>query len=139
VDLVDEQHRRLSLLLQARLGLPDRLAQVLHARHHRRQRREVGADLRRDDAAQGGLPGAGRPPQDHRRQALLLQRPAQPGPGTQELVLTHHLCQRARTHPLGQRLAASVFARRALEQVHGIRDARNRPAERVVVLRDAYM
>ena len=75
VDLVDEQQGALAGLGHlARLG--EDLLQVRDTREHRRQRHEAQADGVGEQAGDGGLAGARRPPQDHRRQLARRDHPA---------------------------------------------------------------
>ena len=122
VDLVDEQHRPLPLLVAPRGRLGDRLAQLLDARHDRRERHEPRVRLRRQQPAERGLPGPGRAPQNQRRQLSRLERAPQQLSRPEQVCLPDKLAERPRPHPLGQWLPPPVLGRRAREEIH-------RPAE----------
>ena len=64
VDLVDEEHGALAVLAQPPLGLGQRLAHVLDAGRGGREGDQVLGRGGRQQTGQGGLAGAGRPPQD---------------------------------------------------------------------------
>jgi hypothetical protein len=77
MDLVDEQDCPLAGRVQALLRRGDGLANVLDAREHGVQGREVCSCGVGDDACQGGLSGPGRPVEDHAGQAIGLDGTAQ--------------------------------------------------------------
>ena len=82
VDLVDEQQGRLAGGAAA-AGRLERLLQVGDAGEHRRQLLELVAGLLGQQAGDGGLAGAGRPPEDHRGQPVRARPCAgsgRPGP-----------------------------------------------------------
>ncbi len=120
VDLVDEQH-----------GAPARGAQLLRVGHDAPQVGDAGADrgepgevrarLLRDDARERRLPGAGRPPQDHRRRLVGLDRAPQRAAGPDDLLLADELVERARPHPRGERLAHPLTTLAGIEQADHVR------------------
>ena len=85
---------------------------------HRGERHEARVRLGRQQPRQRRLAGAGRPPQDQRRQLARLERAPQQLARPEEVRLADELVQRPRPHPLGQRLPAPILGRRAREQVH---------------------
>ncbi len=106
VDLVDEQHRALVALIALLRRLGHRLAQILDARHDRRERDEARVRLGRQQARQRGLAGARRPPQDQRRQRPRLERAPQaacPGPGCAPARRTPPACAAASARPAAAR------------------------------------
>jgi hypothetical protein len=104
VDLVDEQHRATARRAQsARVG--DDAPQIGDAGADSRHRRKVCPRLLCDDACQRRLPGAGRSPQDHRRDLVRLDRHAQRTSGPDDLFLTDELIERTRPHARSQRFA----------------------------------
>ena len=80
VDLVEEEDGPRAVEGEPVLGLGDRRADLGDARHDRRQRREVGADLRGEQAGEARLARARRAPQQERREVAAgdaaAQRPA---------------------------------------------------------------
>ena len=65
------------------------------------------------------LPVPGGPHRMMRRQVPRIQGPPQQLARAQQVRLPDHLGQRARAHPLGQRLPAPILRRRPRKQVHG--------------------
>ncbi|OIQ82274.1 hypothetical protein GALL_359500 [mine drainage metagenome] len=117
VHFVDEHQRRAARGAR-RLGLLDRVADVLDAAEHRRDRDELGVEAARDQLRQRRLADPGRPPQDHRMQAAHLEGQAQRLARVEQLGLADDLVERAWTQPLGQRHAAGG---RVVEQAGGHR------------------
>jgi hypothetical protein len=76
VDFVHEKQRALPLLIAPQLGRLEHLLQVSHARVDRADLLEVKPCLARQQPGNGGLAGAGRPPQDHRRDPARGNHPA---------------------------------------------------------------
>ena len=74
------------------------------ARHDRRQRREMGADLRREKAGEARLAGARRAPQQQRRQVAAGDAPPERAALADEVLLADELVEGPRTHPGRQRL-----------------------------------
>ena len=95
VDLVEEEDRALALLAQAGAGALGDLAHVLHARGDGRQRLERLAGGAGDEAGDGGLAGAGRAPEDHRREPVGLDQDPQRLPGPEQVLLADDLVERA--------------------------------------------
>ena len=75
------------------------------ARHDRGQRREVGADLAGEQPGEAGLAGAGRAPQQDRREVAAGDAAAERPALADEVVLADELVEVARAHPRGERLA----------------------------------
>ncbi len=103
VHLVDEQDGVAAMLLQHLLRLRDRLADVLHAGQHRRQRHELGIEGLRHQPRQRGLAHARRPPQDHRMQLAGLERQAQRPALAQQMRLADDFVDMLRAQPFGER------------------------------------
>ena len=64
---------------------------------------EVGVGPSGDDAGQSGLSDAGRTPEDHRRDLVLVDELAQKLAFSQQVLLAHKGFQRLRPQPAGQR------------------------------------
>ena len=78
VHLVDEEDGAAARAARARPAARlHRLADVLHAGEHRRERDELGVEGLRHQARERGLARAGRSPQDHRVRLAGLEREAQ--------------------------------------------------------------
>jgi len=75
----------------------------------------------RDDVRQGGLAGAGRPPQDDRRELVGLDGAAEQAPRPDDVLLPDEFIQRLGAHPHGQRRVAklALFAGVIKEIGHG--------------------
>ncbi len=120
VHLIDEEHRRtaivLSYLAGAVYGCPD----ILDAGQDGRHGDELGAAARGDHAGQGGLAGAGRAPEDHRVQTVMLDRLAQRAAGTEDVLLTGEFIEIARAHAIGQRPVIRAVGRSRLISGTGI-------------------
>ena len=80
VDLVDKEDRSPARPLELHPGLLDDAPDLLDTGENRRKGDEVGLRLAGDDAGKRGLPGAGRPPEDHGKEAVLLDGLAQQPP-----------------------------------------------------------
>ena len=99
MDLVEEQHRAAALALRA----VDHGADLLHARGDRGERLEVGADCLREQPRDRRLAGAGRTPEDQRRQRARVHERAQTGARREQLRLPDHLVEPPRPHALRER------------------------------------
>ena len=124
VDLVEEQDRALAPLPQPLVGPGHHVAHVLHAGGDRRQRLERLGGVAGDHPGEGGLAGAGRPPEDHRRQPVGLDQHPQRLAGADQVVLADDVVERAGPEPVGQRRpAGELVLDRGGEQVvsHGSR------------------
>ena len=106
MDLVDEEDGALAVHPAPLLRLVHDLAQVGHAGGDGGDGREVGAGEAGDDAGQGGLAAARRPPEDHRGHLVGLDALAQHAALAHQVLLAHELVQRARAHAGGQRRLA---------------------------------
>ena len=115
VDLVDEQDRSAAVEGELVLGLGDRRADLGHARHDGRHGAELGADGVREQPGERRLAGAGRAPQEHRREVAAADGPAEWAALADEVRLAHELLEGARAQPGGQRLPLG----RGLEQGFG--------------------
>ena len=93
VHLVEEQDRAPALLADAGPGPFGDLAHVLHARGHRRQRLERLLGGAGDEARDGGLAGAGRTPEHHRRQPVGLDQHPQRATRAEQLFLADDLVE----------------------------------------------
>ncbi len=102
VHLVDEEHGPLALLAQAVLRLGQRLADVLHAGGRGRERGQVLGGGVGQEPGQGGLAGAGGPPQDRRADPVRLGQAAQRRAGADEVLLAHDLVEGAGAEAGGQ-------------------------------------
>ncbi len=103
VDLVEEEDRALTALAEPLAGAFDDLADVLHPRGDRRQLlarpgRRVG-----DRQCEGRLAGAGRPPEDRRRQPVLFDEPSQRAARADQVILADDVVDRARAEAGGER------------------------------------
>ena len=103
VHLVDEEHRLLPAAGQLGPGAVDGGPHLLDACRDRRDLDEAPAGLLADDRGDGGLAGAGRPPQQQRHRLVALDQAAQRRPGGAQLLLADELVDRARSHPDRQR------------------------------------
>ena len=104
VDLVQEQDRSPAGGFEPRLALLEYPANLLDADRRRLGPLERPAGVTGDDLGQGGLPGSGRAPEDHRGQAVGVEHPAQKLAIAQEMLLTNKLSQVPRLHSRRQRL-----------------------------------
>ena len=107
VDLVDKQDRSPARPLQLDPGFFDDAPDLLDSGENRRKGGEMGLRLAGDDAGKGGLPGAGRPPEDHGKEAVLLDGLAQQPSLFQDVGLTHIFLEGFRPHPVRQ--GAGIF------------------------------
>ena len=97
------------------LGLGDRRADLGHAGHDGRHGAELGADGVREQPGERRLAGAGRAPQEHRREVAAADGPAERAALADEVRLAHELLEGARAQPGGERLPLG----RGLEQGFG--------------------
>jgi hypothetical protein len=102
VDLVDEQQRALADLA-AVLGRLEDLPQVGDARERGRQRLEDQVGRLGEESGDGGLPAAGRSPQDRGDQSLAPDHAPERRVRREQVVLADHLAECARAQPVGQR------------------------------------
>ena len=101
VDLIDEQQGA----LPRRPPHPRRLERLLQVGDSGKDRADRLVFIARrlgQQPGDGGLAGAGRPPQDHRAQPPRLDHPADRPARPQQMILPHHLVQRARAQTVGQ-------------------------------------
>ena len=128
VDLVDEQQGRLAGGAAHARRL-EGLLQVGDAGEDGADLLELIARRQGQQARDGRLSGARRPPQDHRAEAAGLDHPPDRPALAQQVVLPHHLVQRTRPQPVGQRGVGGMNAG-GFEQVGhaGSRDRRSRAA-----------
>src|SRR5688572_28354362 len=101
--LVDEQDGVAARALQRRLGGLHRLADVLHAREHRRQGDELGVEGLRHEPGEGDLARARRTPQDHRVRIARLEGHAQRLAGPEQMALADDLVDALRAQRLRER------------------------------------
>jgi hypothetical protein len=110
VHLVHEQHAAPALRVQA-FRFRKRLAHVGEPREHRRDRLEMRVGVLRDQQRQRGLAATRRTPQHHRMHAAGFERTPERRAGTEQPILPDDFIQRARPHPLGQRLQRIGFGK----------------------------
>src|SRR5439155_3116656 len=120
VDLVHEEERRRAarLLLQPRAL--DHLAHLLHSGRHGAERDEMAPALLRQQARQGRLSGPRRTPEDEGRKLAARNGAPEETPGLEEILLTHELLERARTHALRQRRPAGAALLVFGKEIEGI-------------------
>ena len=133
VHLVEEEDGAATLLAHAGAGALGDLAHVLDPGRDRRQRLERLAGRAGDEAGDGGLAGAGRSPEDHRREPVGLDEDAQRPAGPEQLLLADHLVERARPQagrqrrpalePLGDGGAEEVVGHRSMVRPRRVRHA----------------
>ena len=100
---VDEQDRCAAVLLARELGARDRVANVLDAGEHRRDRDEVRVERIRHQPRERRLAHARRSPQDHRMRLARRERDGQRLAGRQQMPLPDDVVDRLRPQPLGER------------------------------------
>jgi len=121
VDLVDEQDGPLIVHAEPVLGLGDGLAQFGDAGGDGADGLERGPRGRRDDPGERRLAGAGRTPEDERREAVGLGRLAQERTLADDVLLPDRLVKTAWTHPRRERRAGGqLLLAVGFEEVHGI-------------------
>jgi len=103
VDLVDEQARPLAVVFEPAAGRLEHVADVLHAGGRCGQFHEPPPRLGGDDLRERRLANAGRPVEDHRREPVGLDEPAEQPPRADDLFLPHIVGQPPRPHPGGER------------------------------------
>ena len=103
VHLVDKEQRALAGLAP-RAGRVERLLQVGDAGKHRRELLEMQFGGIRQKPRHGGLAGARRSPEDQRAERARLQHARQRAVRPQDVILADDLGERARTHPVRQRM-----------------------------------
>ncbi|MNP45682.1 hypothetical protein D3C76_1396250 [compost metagenome] len=111
---IDEEDGAATVLGGMLLGHFDGLADFLDAGKHCGNRLEVRIRDLRQQARQGGLADARRPPEDHRVQRALLQRLTQRLAAGEQVLLADILVQIGRAQARGQGLGYGFGA----EQVH---------------------
>ncbi len=107
VDFIHKEDRLLAVQPAALLRHRHGVADVLDPGQHGVDGDEMGGRGVGDDARQGGLAAAGRPPEDDRRQLVGLNRAAQQTARPNDVFLADELVQRARAHARGQRRLVS--------------------------------
>ena len=108
VDLVHEQQRTLSRFGRL-VGGSEGLLEIGDSAEHRADAFEAHADTVREQSCDSRFARAGRPPQDHARQAARSDHPADCAFGAGQVFLPDDVLQRRRPQPVGE---WSVFARR---------------------------
>src|SRR5947207_4702294 len=98
MDLVDEQNRARAFPPTALLGLPQNLADLLHAGEHGAHRLEMSPRAAADHLCQRRLARARRTPEDQRRQYVGLERAAQRRARSERLLLSEQIVEGLRTH-----------------------------------------
>ena len=112
VNLIDKEHHPPPAQLQL-LGHCHRFTDLLDPGGDGRQPQHLGIDPPGKEFGQGGLAGAGRPPQDHRVDLARFQRPPQRLAGRQQMLLAGILIEGAGAHARRQRLAGGAWAEQA--------------------------
>ena len=96
MDLVEEEDAPRAVEVESLLGLGDRGADLDDARHDSGQRREMGADLGREQAGEAGLAGPGRSPQQERREVAAGDPATERAAFTDEVLLARRTPSRLR-------------------------------------------
>ena len=109
VHLIDEQEAGLAQQSR-RFGSGHRLADLLDATEHRRDRQQLAAKAPGHQARQGGLADARRPPENHRMGLPALERHAQRFARAEQMLLANHLVDVARAQPFRQRYAGAIIS-----------------------------
>ncbi len=104
MDLVDEDHGALARVEVVARRF-HRLAQIGDARRYRGKLAEHRTRVFREHQRKRRLARARRAPQDHRMKHLRRHHLAQELSRTQQMLLADNFVERARTHPIRQRLA----------------------------------
>src|SRR6185312_11593780 len=102
VHLVDEQQRALAHFAPGARRV-EHLLEVGDAGKHGRNLLEMQFGGVRQQPRHGGLAGAGRSPEHQRAQRARLQHARQRAIGTEDVILSDDIGERARTEPVGQR------------------------------------
>ena len=119
MDLIHEQNGPLPLDRAPLLGELDDPPQFGKPARSSREGLELGLGMRGDQAREGGLAAAGRPPEDQGRERILLDGHPQRPTGGQNLLLSDHLIERPRPHAVCQRAGRTRFLRFGVrKQVH---------------------
>ena len=126
VHLVEEEDRALAALAEAGAGPLRDLAHVLHARAHgARASRTPSSVTPATRRAIVVLPGAGRPPEDHRREPVGLDEDPQRLARPEQVLLADDLVERARPQPRRERRPVrQPLLDRRREQIRPLRHAR---------------
>ncbi len=105
MNFVDENHGA-SAVLPRSLGVGHDLLDFLDPGEHGAELDKLRAGQAGDDLRQRSLAGAGRPPEDQRAQVVALNLRPQRLAWRDQMLLPDELIERARTHAVGQRIAA---------------------------------
>ena len=116
VDFVDEEQRALTHLA-ARFGTVERRAKLLHAQEDRADCLELKPCAFGQKPRNRRLAGPRRAPKDDRGEALCRQHPRQGALRPNQVVLPHHIGQRLRAQPVGQRPGRAIGEASGVEQV----------------------
>ena len=103
MDLIDEKHRRSTMVVQFGLGLVDGLPDVLHPGKHGRDGDESAVGRACRQAPQSGLAHTWRSPEDERVQPAGLEGEAQWFSRTQQMPLPHEFIERSGAQEFCQR------------------------------------
>jgi hypothetical protein len=101
VHLVDEEDGAPAARCKRVLGFLHRLADVLDAGEHGRERDELGVESLRHEPGDGGLARARRTPQDHGVRLARFEGEPQRLAGTDEMALPYDLVERLRAKRVG--------------------------------------
>ena len=102
MDLIDEDDRFDSPSLAQLARLFHQHLDVFDGRARRGERHESGLGGAGDDTGQRGLAGAGRPPEDHRRDAICFDRRTKEPSFAQKIIEADDLPERFRPQPFGE-------------------------------------
>ena len=129
IEAVDLVHEQQGLLAGSRGGprFGEDLLEVGDAREDRGDRDEAHADGIGEQARDGRLAGARRPPQDHRGEAAGRDHPPDRAVGAGQMLLPDDLVERLRPQPVGERRIGARGASAARAGTSGRRTGRPSP------------
>ena len=125
MDLVDEEQRAPTQGAAAARRL-EHLLEIGDAGEDRRDLLELEIGLVGEEAGDGGLAGAGRPPEDQRAERARAQHASDGAVGADEVVLADHLGEGSRPQPIGERTRGGAIETGGGEEIgHGRRTPRS--------------
>src|SRR2546422_9023491 len=107
MDLVAEENGAAALVLQSLFRCLDDSPSPPHPLGHRGKQLEVAVGVVGDEAGEGGLPGAGRPPEDARPHVAAADQLPQRLAGPEEVLLAEELLEAGRPHASREGLATA--------------------------------